>query len=921
MGISVKHASLAKLASAASYWSVRTYLIFLVLACLLPGFIGASFFFAYEYKKGQTQLSKDTLQTARALVQAVDTKLLMAQAIGQSLSTSDSLENHDLAKFYLHAQKTVALSGTGTNIVLRDKAGRQLINTAVEYGKPSTQLTFPEQVREVFETGKPSYSNLFFGPILKRLLVSVDVPVFIKEEVAYALGVGILPEDLNALLINQNLPEDWVVVILDKSNTIVARSHLAEQFIGKKTAPKLAQVLQNSREGSVELTTVEGIPVVSVYSRSLFTNWTVAIGIPREALEKSMISSLEKLAAGIVILFSVGMVLAWIIGGTIARAVKALIDPAAALADNIALPVIKTHVHEADEVAKAIKLAAELLKERAAKLQLKESEVVEAHRLAKFGNWYWNLQTNAVDVSDSIAEIYGRAVPSFDEQRGTLLPIESWEKVNAAVQEVLRTGEGFDLELQVNHADGHIIWINSKCKAIYDAQGDVVALHGAIQDISERKEAEQRVRSAALHDVLTGLPNRAFIFEYGTRLIAAARRGHGSGALLFIDLDRFKPINDLYGHEVGDSVLQQVSKRISSCTRQEDLVGRLGGDEFVVILPYIKSDTHRAVIVAQNIIDSLSQPYRITSYELSLSASIGISYFPTNATDISILIHTADLAMYQAKQNGRANYQNYTPELDQRANQALAIELKLKSLLKKDGLTLHYQPVIDLQSGKLVGAEALARLIDNDGEISPSTFIPIAESTGLIIMLGDWVAREACRQQVEWCNKGLNIRIAINVSPVQFRQQNFVDKLHAVIKETGINPTFLEIEVTESTLMENVDDAIEILNRIKSLGIYIALDDFGTGYSSLSSLTRLPLNKLKVDQSFVRRVEHDAASRAVTETVIALGRSLNLDVHGEGIETESALDYLRQHGCNQAQGFLFSKALPAAEFLLWSQGR
>lgn len=796
--------------SPASFWSVRTYLTFLVLACLLPGFVGANFFFVYEYKKGQVQLSKDTLQTARALVQVVDTHLLKAQAIGQSLSTADSLVNHDLRKFHARARKTVALSDTGTNIVLRDKSGRQLVNTSVNYGQPLTQLKFPEQVREVFESRKSSYSNLFFGPILKRPLVSVDVPVFINNEVAYALGVGILPGDLNKLLINQDLPKDWVVVILDKSNTIVGRTHLAEQFIGKQAAPKLAQALQHSSEGSIALTTVEGIPVMSIYSRSPVSNWTVAIGIPRESLEKSMVSSLSKLGFGIVILFGVSMALAWYMGGTIARAVKALIGPAAALADNIALPVPQTRVYEAAEVAKAIRSAAELLKERAAKLQVKEAELAEAHRLAKFGNWYWNLLTGEVETSDSIAEIYGREIPAFDEQKGTLLTVESWEKVNAAAKEVLRTGKGYDLELQVNHGDGHLIWVNSKCKAVLNEQGKVVALRGAIQDITERKLTEQRVRTAALHDVLTELPNRAFIFEYGTRLLAAARRGHGNGALLFIDLDRFKPINDLYGHEIGDRVLQEVSKRLRACTRQEDLVGRLGGDEFVVILPYIDAEHHRASIIAQNIIDTISQPYRLDQYELNLSASIGISFFPANATDVSMLIHTADLAMYQAKQSGRSNYQSYTPELDQRANEALAVEIKLKKALKHGTLALHYQPVIDIDSGKLVGAEALARLIDEDGEIGPATFIPIAESTGLIVELGEWVATEACRQQVRWRNAGLNIRIAVNVSPLQFRQKNFVEKLHDIINESDIDPTCLEIEVTESMLMESVEDAVGI---------------------------------------------------------------------------------------------------------------
>jgi diguanylate cyclase (GGDEF)-like protein/PAS domain S-box-containing protein len=918
--ISLKDETPVRTVSPAPYWSVRTFLTCLVLACLLPGFIGASVFFVFEYKKNRAQLNKDTLQTARALVEAVDSHLLRARAVAQSLSTADSLTRHDLARFNERAKKAIALSGLGTNVMLRDKAGHQILNTLVPYGYPLMPVAAPEQVRAVFETGKPSYSNVFYGAILKHPLISVDVPVFIDNKIAYALGVGILPSHLNALLKNQGLPADWVAAIVDQSNTIAGRTHLPEQYIGKKSAPGLAEALLKSNEGAIELTTVEGIPVLSIYSRSPVTGWTVAIGIPREAIQSAMVNSLYMLAIGVAVLFVIGLLLAWLVGGKIARWVKALIAPAIALGDNVSITVPRIYVKEAAEVAAAISRAAELLKERAANLEAKEVELLEAHRLAKFGNWYWNLETGEVKTSESIAEMYGRDVPAFNDQRGTLLTVESWEKVNAAAKEVMLTSEGYDLELQVNHGAGHTIWINSKCKAIRNAEGQVMALRGAVQDITDRKHTEQRVREAALHDVLTALPNRAFIFEYGSRLLAAARRGHGSGALLFIDLDRFKPINDLYGHEVGDRVLQEVSRRLTACTRQEDLVGRLGGDEFVIVLPYIDGDRHRAAIIAQHVIDAISRPYEIDPLELSLSASIGISYFPADATDVSTLIHTADLAMYKAKQAGRSNYQSYTPELDQRANKALAIEVRLKNALRHGGLALHYQPVIDILSGKLVGAEALLRLTDNDGEnIGPAIFIPIAESTGLIVELGEWVAIEACRQQVAWREQGLIICMAINVSPLQFRQQGFVKKISQLIADTGIDARCLEIEVTESTLMDSVEDAVAILKRIKSLGVKVALDDFGTGYSSLSSLTSLPLDKLKVDQSFVKRVEHDAASRAVTEAVIALGRSLKLDVHGEGIETASALGYLKQLGCNQAQGYWFSQALPAEEFMQWSR--
>lgn len=900
-----------------SHWSVRTFLICLVLACLLPGVIGATILFIYQYQEGRAQLGKNTLQTARALVQTVDSHLLRAQAVAQALSTADSLERHDFARFHQRAREAVAIAGLGNNVVLMDEAGRQLLNTAVDFGQPLPLHLHADavQARRVFSAGKPTVSDLFISTILKRPLISVEVPVIIDGKVTYALAIRLLPEHFNALLKTQGLPAGWVAAIFDSTGTIVGRTHSPEQFVGHKGSAGLLKVMKSSPEGSIEVTTVEGIPVLSSYSRSSVTQWSVAIGIPRQSLEGALMRTLSLLAAGVAALFGIGLVLAWFMGGRIARSVKALTVPAIALGSGGSAPVPRVHIKEAAEVAQAIDRAADLLKERAA-------ELAEAHTLAKFGNWSWNLVTGEVKTSDSIREIYGREVPPFPQQRGTLLTIESWERVNAASQQAVLTGKGYDLELEVNHSSGDTFWINAKCEAVRNEKDEVVALRGAMQDITERKQAEQRIREAALHDSLTGLPNRAFVFEFCNHLLGAARRGHGRGALLFIDLDRFKPVNDLYGHEIGDRVLQEVGKRLVGCTRNEDLVGCLGGDEYVIVLPHLDASRHRAVVVAQHVVENISRPFRIDTLELSVSPSIGISYFPEHAADVGALIHAADLAMYQAKQSGRANYQFYTPELDERAEQALLLELRLKNALKHGGLRLHYQPVIDIKSGKLIGAEALVRLADNDGEaVGPDRFIPIAEAAGLIGELGDWVAAEACRQHAVWLSQGMRLTIAINVSPLQFRQPTYAERLSSIISDTGMDPTCLEIEVTESAVMENVDEAIAILNRIKSLGVKVALDDFGTGYSSLSSLTSLPLDKLKIDQSFVRRIERHQASRAVTEAIIALGRSLRLDVHGEGIESENTLRYLRRHGCNQAQGYWFSRPLSAPEFSLLYRGQ
>jgi predicted signal transduction protein with EAL and GGDEF domain len=323
--------------------------------------------------------------------------------------------------------------------------------------------------------------------------------------------------------------------------------------------------------------------------------------------------------------------------------------------------------------------------------------------------------------------------------------------------------------------------------------------------------------------------------------------------------------------------------------------------------------------VAQHVIDALSHPFEIDALDLSISASVGISHFTLHGTDVDTLIHAADLAMYQAKQSGRGNYHVYTADLDNRAASSSSIEAKLKRAMKDNGLVLHYQPVIDMKSGLIIGAEALLRMSGEDHRtLGPERFVPVAESAGLIAELGEWVAAEACRQHEAWRRMGLPpVTIAINVSPLQFRQRGFAQRLQNIIAGCAIDPAHIQIEVTESTVMESVEDAIDTLRGIRAAGIRIALDDFGTGYSSLSHLSNLPLDKLKVDQSFVKRLEHDRTSRAITGAIIALGRTLNLEVVGEGIESEDALSYLQEHGCDQAQGYFISQPLPAAEFARW----
>jgi diguanylate cyclase (GGDEF)-like protein/PAS domain S-box-containing protein len=555
---------------------------------------------------------------------------------------------------------------------------------------------------------------------------------------------------------------------------------------------------------------------------------------------------------------------------------------------------------------------------------LKSTEKLRiATEAAELGQYDYYPQTGEMIWSDRMKQYFGLPpdAPASQEIFYACLHPEDRARAAATIKAVFNPKNGGRYEAEyrtVESLHGDERWIAAKGQVFFDADGAPVRHVGCTMDITQRKYTEKFVRDASQHDSLTGLPNRSLLFEYCRHLLAMAERTGERGAVLFIDLDRFKPINDLYGHETGDKVLQEVARRLLASTRKEDIVSRLGADEFIVVLPRIDS-THAPATVAKNILAEIGRAFQIDSLQLDVSPSIGISLFPTHSGDLETLIRYADLAMSSAKRSGRNSFRLYTPGLDERAGDSLLLEIQLKHALETDGMALFYQPIIDIETGRLTGAEALIRLPDDNGKLlSPNEFIPIAESAGLINRLGDWVAEEACRQHQDWRNAGLPpINIAINVSPVQFRQRAFASQLAATVRGSGIDPECLQIEVTESMVMDNLPETIATLHKIRSMGISIALDDFGTGYSSLSYLSSLPLDKLKIDRSFISQIRSHQPSQAITEAIIALGRSLNLKVVGEGIESEEDREYLRDHGCDQGQGYLFSRPLPAAEFESW----
>jgi len=463
--------------------------------------------------------------------------------------------------------------------------------------------------------------------------------------------------------------------------------------------------------------------------------------------------------------------------------------------------------------------------------------------------------------------------------------------------------------------DGSESAIEDSAAPIHDRSGLVSGAVIVFRDVSLSRAIAEQMKHLAQHDILTDLPNRMLLKDRITQAIGNARRNRTQVAVVFIDLDQFKHINDSLGHAIGDKLLQSVAARLVTCVRSSDTVSRQGGDEFVVLLSEIKH-AGDAGIMARKLLTSLSGSHAIDQHNLHIMASIGISTYPDDGEDAEVLMKNADTAMYQAKSKGRNNYQFFKKEMNLRAANRQSIEGGLRDALKYDQFVLRYQPKINLTTGVISGAEALLRWMHpTSGLISPLEFLPIAEDCGLILPIGRWVLKEACRQIQEWIAAGLRVvPVAVNVSSLEFRSEGFLENLRAILTETGLDPRHLEFELTETVLMQHAESTPSVLNALKLIGVRLAVDDFGTGYSNLSYLKQFPIDSLKIDQSFVRDITSGTDDVPIVRAVITMAKSLRQRVVGEGVETEEQMQYLRNHDCDEAQGFYFSTPLTATQF-------
>jgi diguanylate cyclase (GGDEF)-like protein/PAS domain S-box-containing protein len=487
------------------------------------------------------------------------------------------------------------------------------------------------------------------------------------------------------------------------------------------------------------------------------------------------------------------------------------------------------------------------------------------------------------------------------------------------VQYVLQSGNALGLtgDVVLVGRHGRRIPIEDSAAPIHDRDGQLVGAVMVFRDISSTVALTSKMRHLAQHDFLTNLPNRVLLNDRISQAIASARRSDTNPALLFLDLDKFKHINDSLGHAVGDQLLQAVSERLVHCVRTSDTVSRHGGDEFVVLLA-AERRPHDAALTAEKILLALSTPFLVDGHQLHTSTSIGISIFPLDGLDAPALVKNADTAMYHAKERGRNNYQFFRRDMNTRAVERQLIESNLRRALERHEFTLHYQPKVDLRTNRITGVEALLRWEHPEwGLVLPERFIVFAEECGLIIPIGRWVLREACAQAVRWRKQGISpVSIAVNVSALEFRHRDFFDHAIAVLEATGVDPSCLQLELTESVLMRDVASSAGLLAKFKAMGVQIAVDDFGTGYSSLSYLNQFPIDVLKIDQSFVKAIDDETQSNgAIVSAVIGMGKNLRQRVIAEGVEHTGQLAFLKAHECNEGQGYFFSKPVDALQML------
>jgi diguanylate cyclase (GGDEF)-like protein/PAS domain S-box-containing protein len=781
-------------------------------------------------------------------------------------------------------------------------------------------------------------------------------------EIVGVVGIDVSLQKLSEMIRNITIGDTGYVFLYLKDGTMLAHPNTDLNFKNILQLNQLGYTLTKTNDtssysfdnykklleednGDFE-TDIDGIPmIVNVYS-SQGTGWKMASVIPKSELmnKANRIAYIIALVSSCALLFVI--VLTFAFTKRITKPITELrkLMYAAGNGDltvyaeintndefeelgnsfNLMIGKLSSNYEELSSLYEELVATEEELRTQYTELQngeeaLKNSE--ERYRLAlECANdsiWQLDLVTGEFFASDKLIDITGYKIDKtskLNELVNKLIhPADLYKFKRDLLNHINNVTKIFNSEYRLKTSDGSYVWVLCKGKALRDSKGKAIKLAGSISDISDRKVSEDRIKFMAYYDSLTNLPNRTSFMNKLNQQLELTNSKNVKGAVFFIDLDNFKNINDTMGHEYGDKLLIYLAEQFKSLIDEKDTICRLGGDEFIMIHPYLEESEVKSY--AKNILALFNKDFKIDNKQMCITASIGVALYPKDGSDASTILKNADSAMYKAKELGKNRFALFDPEMYLKLERKTTIERILRCAIENNELIINYQPQYDAQKNEIFGFEALLRLNSKEiGFVSPAEFIPIAEECGYITQLGLWVLKESCRQSVKWFNAGYKFRsISINISSVDLQQPDFLDNIKNIISETSINPSIIELEITETVLMQSLDCSISILKKLMNMGIRIALDDFGTGYSSLNYLRMIPIHTLKIDKSFIDNITSSKKEESIIKNIIQMAHSMNLKVVAEGVETEDQLSILKARKCDYIQGYYFSRPLPANE--------
>ena len=909
---------------------LRARLLWLVLLAVLPA-LGLILYTAHQSGKLAV---RQTVSEAQLLVRlaAADYERLVANT-RQLLVTLASLSDG-----------RSPIAAECNDLVVRLKAGYPYYSTlgairpdgevfcsSVPLGGHRVNASDRAYFQIAVKTRRFSIGEYQIGRITGKPIQAFAYPLYGRDgELKTVFFAGLDLTWLNQLAAKAQLPAGSTVTLFDSRGVILNRYPDPEKWIGKSSAdsPLTRVILAATGGGTVETTGLDDVPRLYAFAPLFKTESGagvyLSVGIPRDIAFADVTKIFIHTFSGLAIAALLVLAAAWYGGDVfLLRKIRALVGATRRLAQGD--PSARSGLaHGRDEIGQlargfdemAIMLHARNLEFGQAMNALRDNEERFRGLVETTSDWIWEVDAHGVYTyaSPKVKDLLGYAPEEvIGRTPFVFMPPDEAARIGAVYTGIVATRQPFERLENVNrHKDGRRVMLETSGVPILDRDGAFMGYRGIDRDITERKRAEEHLAFLAYHDTLTGLPNRLLLLDRLRQAMIEAARHQRRAAAVCLDLKNFKNVNDTLGHETGNQVIRAVAERLVASVRPGDSVARLGGDEFCVLLADI-AQIEDVAHVMQKIREQLEQPLTVAGHTLHLTATMGISLYPADGADAETLLKNADIAMYRARERDE-DYQYYAADMTVNAAERLALENDLRQALARRELLLHYQPQVSLASGVVTGVEALLRWRHPvHGMISPAKFIPLAEETGLILTIGEWVLRQACAQARAWADAGRPLRVAVNLSARQFRQPGLDGLIRGVLEETGLDPARLDIELTESIIVHDPAAVTAILAGIEKLGVQISIDDFGTGYSSLSYLKRFPIDVLKVDQSFVRDIATDPDDAAIVRAIITMAHALGIQTIAEGVETREQLAFLRENSCDAMQGYYFSRPVPGEE--------